>query len=73
MKGKNIDLTNDQYTQLQDLIQYAYRSNYYYDNNTDLIDELYEAVENAKVTYLSNTKWFKSISPLSNTITWWLS
>ena len=43
MKGKNIDLTNDQYTQLQDLIQYAYRSNYYYDNNTDLIDELYEA------------------------------
>jgi|TARA_B100002019_G_scaffold44399_1_gene37231 hypothetical protein len=56
MKGKNIDLTNDQYTQLQDLIQYAYRSNYYYDNNTDLIDELYEAVENAKVTYLSNTK-----------------
>lgn len=56
MKGKNIDLTNDQYTALQDLLSYAYRSNYYYDNDTDLIDELYEAVENAKVTYLSNTK-----------------
>ena len=69
MKGKNIDLTNDQYTALQDLISFAYRSNYYHDNNTDLIDELYEAVENAKVTYLSNTKLFKSISPLSNTIT----
>ena len=63
MKGKNIDLTNDQYTQLQDLIQFAYRSNYYHDNNTILIDELYEAVENAKVTYLSNKMIQIDLSP----------
>lgn len=51
-KGKNIDLTNECYQQLQDLLAFAYRSDYYMDNDTDLIDNLYEQVSNAKETYL---------------------
>lgn len=52
MKGMNIDLTFDQYQDLQDLISFAYRSNYRNDHCSETFDSMSDAVYDAKVTYL---------------------
>ena len=52
-KGLNVDLTSGQYRALYDLMIHSYNNNYYHDRvDTQTFDNLFDAICNAKETYL---------------------